>query len=428
LTSGKRFLFSSIASIFDQALLSLLNFIVGIALIRLASKEAYGLYTLLFSAGLLSTALLDALIGSALSTIAPRLPDQERTDLISRVARLYWAASLGVALLFGLGADIGARSAGFTENPEAVGIAFALFIASLSTREFCRTALFTNSKAVAVAKLDSLFFGLTVVSAFAYVYFADAVTIFGTMLVLAFSNGVAGLIFSIHWWKKGLGVSRSQLVTDIQMLWRLSRWAFAGAVNGWLGNNAYLYFAGVYISVEASADLNAARLLLVPVALLSMAWSRVAKPAAGRLIAQNNLLGLEKFAWQSIGALVTMIFAFSVVLVLVLPWLQTNLLGPKYQEAIALVPLWALYFMVNGARAVGTTFLMSYGWYRVLFWQGSISLGLLAASCLILMPKFGIFGALCAMIIVESIEFLTNMTILMPKAKRKHSGELTQTE
>jgi O-antigen/teichoic acid export membrane protein len=120
LTSGKRFLFSSIASIFDQALLSLLNFIVGIALIRLASKEAYGLYTLLFSAGLLSTALLDALIGSALSTIAPRLPDQERTDLISRVARLYWAASLGVALLFGLGADIGARSAGFTENPEAV--------------------------------------------------------------------------------------------------------------------------------------------------------------------------------------------------------------------------------------------------------------------------------------------------------------------
>lgn len=426
MTSGKRFFFSSIASVFDQALLSLLNFVIGITLIRLASKEAYGLYTLLFSAGLLSTALLDALIGSALSSIAPRLPDIERTALISRVARIYWVACIGAALIFGFGADLGSRSAGFAENPEAVGASFALFIAALSSREFCRTAYFTESNAVAVAKLDSLFFLLTIVSAATYLAFADAVTIVGTMLVLAFSNGLAGLIFSVHWWQKGRGISRRQHVDDMQMLWKLSRWAFAGAVNGWLGNNAYLYFAGVYISVEASADLNAARLLLVPVALLSMAWSRVAKPAAGKLIAKNDLDGLGRFTWQSIGALVVAILAFSGLLILVLPWLQANMLGPKYQQASQLVPLWALYFMVNAARAVGTTFLMSYGWFRVLFWQGSISLIMLAVSCLILMPKFGVFGALTAMIIVESVEFVTNMVLLLPRAKRKQQTDHSQ--
>ena len=78
------------ASVIDQALLSGLNLLIGLALIRYASKETYGLYAQLFAAGLLTTTLLDALIGTALTTLSTRLASGDRTGFVARVVREDW--------------------------------------------------------------------------------------------------------------------------------------------------------------------------------------------------------------------------------------------------------------------------------------------------------------------------------------------------
>ena len=185
-------------------------------------------------------------------------------------------------------------------------------------------------------------------------------------------------------------------------------------------NNSYLYFAGAYLGIEASADLNSARLFLVPAALLAVAWARVARPVLGQMIASVTLDRLTRFTWKSIAILSVLNCLFVAIILWMLPWLQQNLLGAKYQRAPDLVPLWGVYLVLNSSRTVGTTVLMCYGWFKELFSQGLLSLVVLTLGCVILMPRFGVVGALSAMILVELIELFTNLFYLLPKARSRH--------
>jgi Na+-driven multidrug efflux pump len=108
---------------------------------------------------------------------------------------------------------------------------------------------------------------------------------------------------------------------------------------------------------------------------------------------------------------------YMTILFLFLPWFSVNVLSDKYQNISDLIILWGIYFFVNVARNVSGTLLFSFGIYRTLFWQGVSMLPILFICCLVLMPNLGAKGAVCAMIIVEILEFLINWIYLLPRAK-----------
>ena len=105
---------------------------------------------------------------------------------------------------------------------------------------------------------------------------------------------------------------------------------------------------------------------------------------------------------------------------LMFPLLSAHLLGAKYQNILPFILLWGLYFAVNAARTMGTVLLSSFGAYRALFWQGAVSLVILMTMSLLLIPEYGVGGALAAMIVVEVIELATNHLYLLPMVKRHH--------
>ena len=84
---GKPFWTHSLLSVVDQVLLSGLNFAVGMCLIRFGSKSDYGLYSQLFAASLFAVGLLEALIGSPLTTLAPHMPAPQQALAIRRLQR-----------------------------------------------------------------------------------------------------------------------------------------------------------------------------------------------------------------------------------------------------------------------------------------------------------------------------------------------------
>jgi len=83
---GTRLLNRSVLSLIDQVALSGLNFVIGILLIRWVSKDEYGLYTTLFSAGILASTLLDALVGTTITTLAGPLEGSDRQRLLARAS------------------------------------------------------------------------------------------------------------------------------------------------------------------------------------------------------------------------------------------------------------------------------------------------------------------------------------------------------
>ena len=414
------FMLRSMASVLDQALLSGLNLLIGLALIRYASKETYGLYAQLFAAGLLTTTLLDALIGTALTTLSVRLPADERTGFVSRVARIYWVVAALLAVIAGVVLATVAQWLDLPSNPVVLGLAFTVYTFAQASRQYCRTALFIEFNANAVVKMDLVFVLVTVAGSLA-LYLVQDVGTHHIFFLLALANGVASLAISLCLWRSaGQATSRSQFREDGKLLWSLSRWAVVGSVVGWLGNNSYLYFSGALVSVAALADLSAARLLLMPVVIVGTAWVTLALPAMGYMIANSEGAKIRHFVLKSTLAMEALTLVYVGVLWSAFPWLVTHVFGGKYNNITHLMLLWGGYFMVFNARNVTTVLLTSYGAFRELFWQGVLSLIILLAATLSLAPTWGVAGALVAMILVELWELGVNYAYLLPRVRRHH--------
>lgn len=417
----RRFLFRSVASIFDHMLLSGVNFLIGLVLIRFATKETYGLYSQLFGVTILTTSLLEAMIGTALTTIAARVSDTERVFLVARAFRLQMVIALAFATVCALGVYVVSLYHPLAESAAGLALAFFALILTLSCREYCRTALYLQSRPEVVATMDVAFVVMTMLGGAAVFVWGHA-SVTGVITLLAVTNGLAASYFAFHLlWPGNYHDKCLHSDHDFRALWSLSRWALTGAIVAWLVNNGYLYFAGGLVGVAALADLNAARLLLVPISIVAMAWVRVARPIIGQSIVAQNWHDLSRFSRLSTMAMTAFAVLYVGLLMWAFPWLADNVFGEKYEHVAELLFIWGVYFALNCARNVGTTTLISFGAYRATFWQGLISVPVLVLGCLLTIPAWGIRGALGAMIIVEVCELLGNWFYLLPKARR---GEL----
>ena len=175
----------------------------------------------------------------------------------------------------------------------------------------------------------------------------------------------------------------------------------------WTASYSYLYLAAAFLGVTAAADLNAARLLLMPVALLTVAWSRVARPVITRWQTEGRDKELTRMGWGSSVGLEVLTLAYVGVLLLSFPLLQQYVLGPQYHNVGPLLGLWGVYFAFNVVRWVSTTWLSSLGEYRFLFGQSLVALALMLVGAAAMIPTLGAAGAIWALIVVEA----TNMVI-----------------
>ena len=418
--SERPFFLKSAISIFDQLLLSGLNFLIGVALIRFATKETYGLYSQVIAAGLLSTTILGALVSSALNTLAVRLSDIERQQMVARVARLQWICAALIAVIFGIGLFVLDAMVTLGESPAFLACAFALLVWTQGVREYCRTAYFIEGSPETVAKIDFVFVVLTMLGATALLW-VERLTVAEIVFVMALTNGLSASVHGMRLFRQvDVGTSTNVYVRDVRSLWALSRWAVIGSLMGWMGLNSYLYLVGALVGVAALADLSASRLTMIPIVVIGTAWEKVAQPSMGRMIAKADWAGLNRFLVKSFIAIESFSVFFVVPLWLMFPLLSADLLGEKYQNILHLILTWGFLFAVNAARSIGTVLLASFGAYRALFWQTAFGLLIVLVMSLLLIPKYGVGGALFAMITVELIALATNHLYLLPKVKRHH--------
>lgn len=416
----RSFALHSAISVFDQLLLSGLNFLIGVVLIRYATKETYGLYSQVMGVGVLSTSVLGALIGMALTTLAMRVDTFARQHMVARVARLYWLAAATLAMVAGVAMAIVTVFVDLHESALPLAMIFSLWLWTLGVREYCRTALFIEGATERVAIVDFGFVVLTLLGVVALLWMGH-VTVTGIFFVMALTNALAAFFPCVALLRQlPKPASRDAYVKDARDLWALSRWAVVGSLLGWTGNNTYLYLTGGMVGVSALADLNTARLVLIPIVVLGTAWSKVAQPAMSRLIAMLDWAGLRRFMLKSLLAIEGFTAVYIIGMWVFYPWLAAHFLGAKYQGVFGLMLLWGGYFSVNAARTMTTVLLTSFGAFRPLFLQGVVSLLVLLCASLVLIPRFGVAGSLVAMVGVELLELVSNQVWLVPMVRSKY--------
>jgi O-antigen/teichoic acid export membrane protein len=420
--SSRKLLTHSLASLLDQALLSGLNFVLGLILIRLASKESYGVYSQLYVAGIFASTVIEALITGPLTTIAPTKSDAQRARLTTLLLRFQWQLSIGLALLFGVVSSAVAYYAGIDAHPLWLGLAFALYIFANAQREYHRSISFIEARPRRVLLTDvtyalSVALGIGILLLFGYL------TVPAILLVMGLAN-IIGMWRSTEHHAPTVATGHDSERIDyraaVSMVMQRGRWALPGALVAWATNYSYLYLAAAALGVAASADLNASRLLLMPISLSVLAWSRVARPMVSRLFAARDWKHLDRLAWASVAGIELLTLAYVVVLWLMLPWLQTHVLGSKYHGLEPMVLAWGGYFAINAARWIGSSWLTSNDQYKLLLLSGIACLLIMLAATAIFIPLYGTWGAILALIVVEAFDLVLIWAIFLPMMRRKN--------
>lgn len=423
----KKLLSSSILSVLDQGLLSAMNFFIGILLMKLVSKEDYGLYGQLYAGALLVGLVVDSWIAGPLTTVASTVSEGARKRLLKLFwyKQIFWTTLLA-ALCF-LIIEFVPAATHFHETSLWLAASFALYVFGNGVREYGRTIGFIQSDLSAILKQDFVYALLTGMGLVALHHW-HRIELSALFTLVALASLIAALYG--HQLLKHHTQSDAQLPGDsintIDAEHEITirdhgRWAVLGVVVGWLTNYSYIYLSGIFLGVAAIADLNAARLLLMPIPLAVAAWIRVARPITARLIQAADWKGVKWVTWLSISGAELMICLYVAGLLLGLPWLESHFLDAKYAALDPLIILWGIYFAVNSARTIGTSWLMSGGGFRALFYLGTTTLVLVYAITSYTLPRWGQQGALMALIAVELFELIVVWYYILPRLYQSQS-------
>ncbi|WPB56115.1 hypothetical protein [Xylophilus sp. GOD-11R] len=409
---GRRLLLDSFASLLDQGVLSALNLVLGLVLIRLTAKESYGLYAQLYVAGIFTTTLLDALVTGPLTTLAPGLDDARRRALVGHLDRYQRQLAAGLAVVSGAVAGGVVAWLELPAHPVALGAAFAVYVWAGSLREFGRSVGFVEGHARAVLRMDA-WYAVAVTVSIGLLAALDWMSLPAVMLALGLSNLAALSLRPLDGDRDAAGFAEA-----VAAVWQRSKWALPGSLVAWFTNYSYLYLAALWLGVSASADLNASRLLLMPLSLCVLAWSRVARPHAAKLIKAGEMRSLDRYALWSVAGIEVLTLVYAGTLWAILPWLETHVLGPRYAGLEPLLAAWTVYFAIYGARWIGTSLLTSGDRYRMLLISGVMCLVVMLAATAYAVPRWGVWGAVAALALVEALDLALIWLVLLPSARR----------
>lgn len=422
----KKFLSTSILSVIDQGLLSALNFAIGILLMNLVAKDDYGLYGQLYAGGLLVGLVVDSWIAGPLTTVASSVQGDTRKSLL----RHYWYKQIAWTLAMGSLAFIIVEfvpvATHYSNKNWLLAVAFSAYLFGNGIREYGRTVGFIQSDITSVLRQDVLYVSL-VASGLAILYFSQHFNLVLVFLSLAIASFLCTLASRQHFLAHTTADAEEHAREEIQQaiadhqetISGHGRWAVSGVIVGWLSNYSYVYLSGAWLGVAAIADLNASRLMLMPIPLAVAAWSRVARPEASRLIAESDWHGLKRLTLFSIAGIELVVISYVALLLFALPWLEGHVISAKYKGLDSLMMMWGGYFAINAARWVGTSWLSSGGAYKQMFYLGSVSLSMVWIITTFSIPRMGTPGAILALIVVELFELIVVWRFILPGLQRQ---------
>ncbi len=406
----------SLSSIADQALLSALNFGVGVYLISFAAKEVYGLYVQLFAVGVLLCGVIDALIGNAIANLMSRSEANEMDATMADAQVL--ARLLGVAL--GIVSCIGAWVLQTQTGPHGhegvTAISFGAYIVSLTFRDFKRASLNLRQRATEVLRLDATYAVMAVLGGYA-MHVLGSATVAQVFAVLCMANALATVstssVIQGSFW-----ASRDVLVGRFTQFWGLTRWALPGLATGWLGNSVYLYIVGFSLGLAATAELNASRLLLMPITLLTVAWQQMSRADIARLVKNGNRSDFNRFLRRAavVIALPASIYLF--VLFELFNEIVSVVSLQRYEHLTELLRFWIVYAFMYAVKFVGTCLLVGFGAYKPLLKMSMTSLLLQVILLYTLPGQFGVIAVIWCLWISEFFELTTVWFYLMPRRLR----------
>lgn len=390
-------LHSGIAAL-DQAILSAASFIVSVILIRTVPKAEYGYYSVALPVSLFLISLQNALVNTPLTVQLVSKPTYEKP---SYVASLGYGQLLAVlpSVAVGLGAITLLNGLSILDRVQSsIAAAVCMACVGVLLREFLRSYLFAERLPLSVLKLDSLyvfiFLGLI-----ALLHAAYRLGVAGIFLLMGASSLFIAVVFSRGqgWWHCKKSIRKSFAEN-----WQYGKWALLGVIVTHVQNYSYLYLMGTLIGSISVADVSAARLLLMPLALVQTGWNKIALPHGSMLYEKNRMD--QFFKEQLLASIVFVVgIAVYVTFLLTMPnMLMRLLLTEKYSSSPSYSIYWGIVFGVEFFALAASNGLQVARKFKSLSNVNILTMLITVSCAYFLIRSHGITGGLVSLIIGQA--------------------------
>ena len=337
-----------LAALGDQATVSAGNLAVGLLVLRIATKDDYGLYSLCYMTLILFNGVSSALFGAQMTASYYGVPPAGRHAYAAAMLTGQAVLSGGAALLaLAAGSWLAAR-----HDPAGLLVACLAFAAPFAmAHDFFRAYFFLVQRAGSAFLLDTalvlLWGAATAVLAvgLAMPPHLAALVSYGAAAACTSLSALALSPLSLQ-----VGARRARHAT--QAAWQHGRWALGGVAVTAAQNQAHVYLLGWLGTTAAVADLNAARMLLMPASLLTLGSTRILTPRLAQLSADGQTDDIRRMCLRTIVALLALIACYACAVLLSLRVILGGVLPDKYAGIGPLVALWCVVTMLQALDMV----------------------------------------------------------------------------
>jgi O-antigen/teichoic acid export membrane protein len=385
----------------DQALQSLINLLSSLFILRFASKEEYGVFSIGIASVLLINGFVHALIMLQMTVIAPEKNAQDRDQYFGSMLMAMYAllALLAVVtLLFVLMAPNW-----LDDDYKKLILVIVFATPGILTLEFMRQYHFFFSLAHRVLFIDFLFiicyFGA--LSAFVFLGFTDIHLL--TILInggIAFFFGVAGMLYSSR-------ISVKKAIYDAWgsfiYAWRQGAWAFAGVFISQLQGQGYIFLLAMLKGPSMVAEMNAARLFISPLLVMSTGFSKVMLPKMALLKADGEENKAVALALKVLVLSLSILAIYMLFIAVAWSWIDEFLANKGYENLWLSVALWGLVYLFHSITIAPTELLHVHRKFRVITLAGAVISMVVFLGSIPSIIYYGISGALVVLAIGELV-------------------------
>lgn len=385
-------------AVISQALLSIINLLTGLILIRRAPQAQYGYYVLIVAAAPLLVQLQNSLIAPLLTSRVTIAGDEERRNYVGGLLReqrqllaIVAAASLVVWCLAWLGGAL---------RPETAAIIFAGVIAAVASlfRDFIRMVLVAYRRPYDVLRADVVFATLFVGGVWLSTLTSTPAAL--SALTMAGAAVVGGLLLSRALWRHDpWNTHGSPGAFAKSML--LGTWSATGAVIHWLFSQGYTYIVAARLDVSAVAAIAATRLLLSPLGVFSLGISTVMFATSTLWLKHHGSRGLLRRLLVFTLGMSCVSIAYVAVMWSMRDWIFLHILKRDYPQRDLLLGMWSLVFFCTVIRDQVIFLLIAKGHFKRLAGLTFFCAVLGLSVTFVAIRRFGAAGGLLGLLVGE---------------------------
>src|SRR3984885_8116397 len=345
-----RFLYFFGTGVLDQVMLSGANFIAGFVMIRYSSDVSYGQFVLAQSTVLLLVSAQAAWLSGPVSAIAPTKAAVLRAQMIGSLgaSQTRFLRRLALALL---ALPVAAYLIGIWSATISLAVAGTILAGwAALQREYRRGVLLIYSRPQAMLGADAVYVAIVLLGIALAVLFRPAA---GPLAIAALSAaGWAGATVA----HRMLALEPGWLSGDSRPFWREIRaiglWSAVGAVIYWLFAQSYNYVLATRLDLTAVTNVNAARLVVMPVFVFMYGINSLLTPTAANWLSKFGLPRmLRRLAVLTV--LITMIDLIYLAIAWTFrDWLIGDLMHKTIGDQDRLLILWGCVALVFLPREV----------------------------------------------------------------------------